>query len=59
MSEERHRITVEIDEKAVKRLLQTKTLSLEEIHSIEPQGRRRLRVLLLDLLKQELACRPG
>ena len=59
MSEESNRIAVEIDERAVRRLLRSRDLSLEEMHSIGPQGRKQLRNLLLDLLRQELDSLPN
>lgn len=56
MQDANTRITVAIDEKAVRRLLRNHIVSLEEMHGTNRQARERLRSLLLDLLRQELAC---
>ncbi len=51
-------ILLEMDIATVGRLLQSKAVSVEDIHSVDSNGKRRLRGLLLEILKRELTnCR--
>lgn len=47
-------IILEMDIKTVGRLIQSKAVSVEDIHSVDSRGKRRLRGLLLELLRREL-----
>jgi|AntRauTorckE6833_2_1112554.scaffolds.fasta_scaffold93168_1 hypothetical protein len=51
-------ILLEMDLSTVRRLLRARVVSLEDMHSVDSHGKQRLRRVLLEVLKQELANCP-
>lgn len=51
-------ILLEMDLTTVRRLLQARVVSLEDMHSVDNHGKQRLRRLLLEVLKRELVQFP-
>ncbi len=51
-------ILLEMDLTTVRRLLQARVVSLEDMHSVDSYGKQRLRRLLLEVLKRELVHFP-
>lgn len=51
-------ILLAMDLTTVRRLLQARVVSLEDIHSVDSQGKQRLHRLLLEVLKRELVHFP-
>lgn len=51
-------ILVEMDLTTVRRLLQARVVSLEDMHSVDSHGKQRLHRLLLEVLKRELVHFP-
>ena len=51
-------ILLEMDLTTVRRLLQARVVSLEDMHSVDSHGKQRLRRLLLEVLKRELVQFP-
>lgn len=52
-------ILLEMDLTTVRRLLQARVVSLEDIHSVDSHGKQRLHGLLLEVLKRELGQFPN
>lgn len=51
-------ILLEMDLTTVRRLLQARVVSLEDMHSVDSHGKQRLHRLLLEVLKRELVQFP-
>lgn len=51
-------ILLEMDLTTVRRLLQARVVSQEDIHSVDSHGKQRLHRLLLEVLKRELVHFP-
>ncbi|KKO12909.1 hypothetical protein [Pseudohongiella sp.] len=51
-------IVLEMDLTTIRRLLQARVVSLEDMHSVDNHGKQRLRRLLLEVVKRELVHFP-